>query len=642
MPLFKPSTALKAQLNSGYKDSDYAISEIIDNSIEAEAKNIDIYIVEKIESKSRSVWKINEIAILDDGIGMPKDILGQVLTFGFGTHISNTDTISTNDFGKMGKFGYGLPNASVSQALDIHVWSWQNGYESAHHSSLNVPAILSEEETEQSEVTLKDLPSTVLRMSAVCNFQIKESGTLVLWKDTAKCTWSRGKTLIEHLEKTVGRIFRKFIANNKVRIRVAVFKNGIPEDTKVEAHILRPNDPLFLTSPSIAEDYITKTKPLPIGETIFIPDGEDEVLVHYNNTTSKVTIRSSIVSQYIRQNYLGNTELGKIARDNCGVSICRSGRELELSKTWIHTSEPQHRWWGIEIDFPPALDNIFGVTSNKQSAIALENFARLNIEEFEKDFSVNYYQENPEFTIDSDESGTAKTLPHLKIIKIMQDNDDPSWVLLEVARIVRQKIDDLFKRVKSLKEGSKKPTNRDDGASEPPSIDVGAEKIVKEVDPIPPRELSEEKIKELLEKHIVKGEPIDTIESLRNWYKSEKKFRFEMEYLESNAFFTISPDCGRIVITLNTNHPAWEAIFEPLKNFVEKKYDSLPPVECLAKDYDNLRLSLVLMLYAWAKMELDNGIQKEFKLYARTIRDNWGLKMDELLSALNEQNREEG
>lgn len=32
MPLFKPSTALKAQLNSGYKDSDYAISEIIDNN----------------------------------------------------------------------------------------------------------------------------------------------------------------------------------------------------------------------------------------------------------------------------------------------------------------------------------------------------------------------------------------------------------------------------------------------------------------------------------------------------------------------------------------------------------------------------------------------------------------------------------
>src|SRR5207302_6973409 len=30
------------------------------------------------------------------------------------------------------------------------------------------------------------------------------------------------------------------------------------------------------------------------------------------------------------------------------------------------------RWWGVEVDFPPELDEIFGVTNNKQAA---RNFA---------------------------------------------------------------------------------------------------------------------------------------------------------------------------------------------------------------------------------------------------------------------------
>lgn len=90
-PLFKAATALRAQLDSGYRDTDHAIAELIDNSIEAEAKNIHIVIVKKqFQGAERKTWKVSEIAILDDGLGMPVTVLANALTFGYGTHTDLT------------------------------------------------------------------------------------------------------------------------------------------------------------------------------------------------------------------------------------------------------------------------------------------------------------------------------------------------------------------------------------------------------------------------------------------------------------------------------------------------------------------------------------------------------------------------
>ena len=67
MLLFNPAMALKAQLNSGYRNADYALAEIVDNSIEAHAKNIDIFIIQKRSKEGRQVWRTDKVAVLDDG-----------------------------------------------------------------------------------------------------------------------------------------------------------------------------------------------------------------------------------------------------------------------------------------------------------------------------------------------------------------------------------------------------------------------------------------------------------------------------------------------------------------------------------------------------------------------------------------------
>src|SRR5690606_16409781 len=77
----------------------------------------------------------------------------------------------------------------------------------------------------------------------------------------------------------------------------------------------------------------------------------------------------------------GDQPHGKHAKNNAGVSVVRADRELELQTVWCNQYDPRERWWGVEVDFPPDLDEIFGVTNNKQSARALAEFATLDLDQ---------------------------------------------------------------------------------------------------------------------------------------------------------------------------------------------------------------------------------------------------------------------
>ena len=147
LELFSPAAALRAQIRSGYKSTDYALAEIIDNSIEAKAKHIDVYVVqgyvppENPGEGSRGRQGILRIITVDDGCGIEPSTLSRVLTFGYGTHLDQTDGI-IDGYGKLGKFGYGLPNASVCTADDIRVWSWKESVDRAFHTGLDVDAVI--------------------------------------------------------------------------------------------------------------------------------------------------------------------------------------------------------------------------------------------------------------------------------------------------------------------------------------------------------------------------------------------------------------------------------------------------------------------------------------------------------------------
>ena len=112
--------AISAMRDSGYKNTAYALAELIDNAAQAGAGMIEVLCLERravVKERERS--RLHKIAVLDNGSGMDAATLRMALQFGNGTRLDDRSGI--------GRFGMGLPNASISQAARVDVWTWQNG-----------------------------------------------------------------------------------------------------------------------------------------------------------------------------------------------------------------------------------------------------------------------------------------------------------------------------------------------------------------------------------------------------------------------------------------------------------------------------------------------------------------------------------
>ena len=80
--------AIKAMMDSGYKNAAYALAELMDNSIEAGAKSVELLCLERYVSlNQKTVKRIDQIGILDNGNGMDLDTLRIALRFGDGTRL---------------------------------------------------------------------------------------------------------------------------------------------------------------------------------------------------------------------------------------------------------------------------------------------------------------------------------------------------------------------------------------------------------------------------------------------------------------------------------------------------------------------------------------------------------------------------
>src|SRR5882672_176202 len=109
-PIIALDRFIQATRDSGYKGTASAVSELIDNSIQAKAKHIAVNI------RSVAAEPPIEMSVFDDGCGMDPFTLRQALRFG-----------GSSRFGErsgLGRYGMGLPNSSLSQARRVTVYTW--------------------------------------------------------------------------------------------------------------------------------------------------------------------------------------------------------------------------------------------------------------------------------------------------------------------------------------------------------------------------------------------------------------------------------------------------------------------------------------------------------------------------------------
>lgn len=369
--------------DTGYKSIESAISEIVDNSIEAKCSDCFIIIKETTEQRSvRTINYVSDIVFLDNGIGMDEEKLSACLSVGFTTREARTG---------MGRFGVGLPQSSLYACPSVDVYSWQNGYENCKKVFLDVDMVREGDQTEIQDPVATQLPSEYRKFlqynTLNRSVSFKDQGTMVHWKNCDKVQPATANSLLKRLDFALGQKFRHLIKSGSQKIRI------IKLNDEEKSYDILPNDPLMLMTPNYVMGNIEKN-PLSVAakastcnEAIFepycnemCPDGIVRKSVKYLDRLTGEIKKSDVVITFsiIKFDYYdpqkfngrnpGSTALGDHLRRLEGVSIVRSGREIDFGKFdfYENINEPQHRWWGCEIAFNPELDEVFGVTNNKQ------------------------------------------------------------------------------------------------------------------------------------------------------------------------------------------------------------------------------------------------------------------------------------
>jgi Histidine kinase-, DNA gyrase B-, and HSP90-like ATPase len=311
--LLVSSNFVRAVRESGYLNLSTSIAELVDNSLQAEASEITITI------SRRTSDALPEITVLDNGIGMTKPELEQCLRFGGTSRFEARDSF--------GRFGMGLPSASLSQARRVEVTAWRNaGFEQT--VTLDVD-----------EIVAGEAPALVARRGGR---GARSSGCRVRWVECDRIEYRRLAWLERALHRDLGRMYRRFITQG-----ISITVNG----SMVEAV-----DPMLRTknekgeSASLAFDELRYELETSRGET------------------SVVTVRFAMLPIH-RWHDLDNVTKRRIGIvGGGGVSILRAGREI--ASGW-HLMGGKRRenyddWWRCEIEFDPRLDEHFGITINKQ------------------------------------------------------------------------------------------------------------------------------------------------------------------------------------------------------------------------------------------------------------------------------------
>lgn len=579
---------VQAMRDNGYKNAAYAIAELIDNSIQADATLVELLCAERISKVGqRNRARIHQIAVLDNGKGMNADVLKIALQFGNGTNL-----LPVNQTG-MGKFGMGLPSASISQCTKVEVWSWQNGIQSALYTYLDVEQIKQGIQKTIPEPVIEKIPAVWLQTGT----SFGRSGTLIVWSNLDRIMWRTADSIIDNSEFLVGRMYRRFLSNNKVRIRLASFDADNPKTTLKERNAL-PNDPSYLMDETSC--------PAPFDHTaMFQPWGGEYYEMHHDidfqGENHTVTLRFSVAKEEARPGVNpGALPHGKHAAKNIGVSIVRAGRELDLDQAWVIQYDPVERWWGVEIEFPPALDELFGVTNNKQAA--------------------RYFSESRRLDLPTLLQG--RTI--IEAMKELEEDGDPRAHLLEIIN----RLDTNIRSMRSWLQQQTRGKRTDNKRHSPNSAEVVATEVTRQRqkeghlgmsdadESLPSEErqatleqtLIDEGVAESRAKYLAETTILDRL-----------KYVFAEADIESDAFFSVKPRGGAIVVTLNTNHPAYDHLVEILD-----REEPTTDVNKLQERLSNASLGLKLLLSAWARYE-DEQREPEKRTLAKRIRYDWGL-----------------
>ena len=601
--LFPSNFTIRALRDSRYHNTAYAIAELIDNSIEANAGHIDLLCMEKPQSVgTQTRRRVSGVAILDDGDGMEVRTLLDALKFGGGTR-HNSDR-------GVGKYGMGLPTSSMSQCKRVDVWTWQDGLDSVWHSSIDADYI----EQGNHEVPIPDqetLIPEVWREAGRDKIYEHRSGTLVVWTELDKIQWRTGSTILRHTAREVGRIHRHWIDADMTRIRVGSFLNNRPTEIENEDYIVA-NDPLYLMNSSSTPEPWSN-------EPMFREWAKKEYTPIVEGKEVTIEVKYSIVKPEALQTNMvtqnpGAEKHGTHARHNIGVSVIREDREIVLEDAFLReggsAENPQNRWWGCEVSFRRSCDELFGVDHNKQMAANFTHAAK---------------------TLARDDR------PNQVILDEMGIDDDIIYTIVgdirDETRSMMRQINQMYYQRRNSQNGAGKRSPEKKAAKTATEADRDAIAAGKETptetdrdrEQIPPQEREAR----LAEQFIASGQVAQEAQQLAKLLVQEDlSYQFNSAQLDGFQIFNVRSNQGVLLINLNTDHPIYDLLKHIEDDLPEDVDESNPAFQA--------SVAIRLLLSSWARME-DQTESREERTRIQDTAMNWGRQVDKAINQLRDR-----
>jgi hypothetical protein len=341
VPLVESGTALDSMRNSDF-DVYSAYGEVVDNSLQAEAKHVKILIVYKPKTTIHRNEPIERIAFGDDGYGMNEEILHRCLQLGYSSRF--------NDRSGIGRFGVGATLAAINQCKLVEIYSRPSGGKWLF-------TYFDLDEITQRRMTGIPTPEEKNPPQEFANLTGDKMGTLVIWSKYDRQP-DDASEILTNFRTWVGRTYRKFIFSGKeISVNGATVLAIDPLYVNLEKTQF-PGDPKAFEFPQMTFGW-----PIP-------PEDQKKG----GPAKSEITIRMSLLPEDLRKNQGAGSSKAAIERhipDNEGISILRNDREVFYDHIphWKPPFVEIDRWWSCEISFNAVLDKEFTVKNIKRGAV---------------------------------------------------------------------------------------------------------------------------------------------------------------------------------------------------------------------------------------------------------------------------------
>jgi hypothetical protein len=576
VPLFLGQTLIQSLRDLGYNSTTSALCEHVDNAIQWGATEVRVYF-RQTGNKPKRI----DAMVYDNGKGMAPHVLKVAMAFGGSMVFENRAGI--------GRYGMGMKAAALNVARSVDVYSWQEpgafysmtldvdaiGKSRADMIELPDPEQCNELPTEIAEMFVKPMvwPKPAdqhLRAQPDDDLTaaLGASGTIVYLPNCDRLSLSTARGLADQATKEMGRIYRRFI-DRGLRLYV--------NNRLVEAF-----DPTYWMQSArhTKVEGLTDTRAALVDSwTVQVP------VVEGSPNTTEVRVRMFLLPVHSWAALPRQTLKNELrVFDDHTVSYVRNGREVDIGTEPRLKVSKHHTnaWLRVEIEFFAEADEGFGVAANKQG-VRLQQFVADAI-------------------LEHDNNRFGRTLTDIK---------------------------------KSIREQYLKVT-----ATKQAGTTSEAEQHATQVDAIqpvalPPVAADTDEQKKALEANL-RGLAV----SLRREGETDEqayervvasKFLTDFKHQEYAPFYDTEYKFGRLILKVNTAHPFYQKVWQPLTDLAKKAVPAAEGEEAEAIGGDVaeatrkalLGLELTLLSLARVQAQMTAGADDQQVQLFRNLRKQW-------------------